>query len=90
MIRSASLTWSSYKLAELPKSANLAYLVPHRVNPLGVEGTGSKTEIGQFDMTSVVYQEVLIISGVRVWVDDVPLALDLDGCILACATRSHP
>jgi hypothetical protein len=64
--------------------------VPHRVNPLGVEGTGSKTEIGQFDMTGIVDQEVLIISGVRVWGDDVPLALDLGGCILACATRLHP
>jgi len=61
--------------------------VPHRVDPLGVEGTGSKTEIGQFNMTSIVHQEVLIISGVRTCSDYVPLALDLDGCTLACGAR---
>jgi hypothetical protein len=41
-----------------------ANLMPHRVDSLRVEGPGSKAEIGQFDMSSVIYQKVLSVSDV--------------------------
>jgi hypothetical protein len=53
-----------------------AHLMSHRLNPLGIEGTGGKTEIGQLDVSGIVDQEVLVMSAIAASssISHVPLA----------------
>lgn len=50
--------------------------MPHRLDPLRVQCTSSQSKVSQLDVTGVVNQEVLIISGILIWIKElhVPLA----------------